>query len=98
MKAVWDKFGTDNWGVKETLLIASNGTDENPGQGILAEFLTGDKRNHAARLGYVLRTFANQVFEFDDHRLSLRVERVDGVSPVQYFIKNLNSDDDMIGF
>ena len=98
VKAVWDKFGTDNWGVKETLLIASNGTDETPGQGILAEFLTGDKRNHAARLGYVLRTFANQVFEFDDDRLSLRVERVEGVSPVQYFIKNLNSDDDMIGF
>ena len=98
VRAVWEKFQTQEWGVKETLLIASNGTDETPGDGVLSEFLTGNKSHYPARLGYVLRTFANQVFEYEDERLILRVERVEGVSPVKYYIKNLSSDVEMVGF
>ena len=100
VKTVYEQFGTEHWGVKETLPIASNGTDDAPGEGILSEFLTGDKRNYSYRLGHVLRTFAGQVFQFDDG-LSLRVSRVDGVSPVKYQIKQLGGTtdpDSEIGF
>ena len=100
VKAVFDKFGSDHWGVKETLLIASNGTDENPGEGILSELLTGDKRNLSYKLGHVLKTFPGQVFQFEDVKIG--VERVDGVSPVQYCIKNFdgetNDPDSEVGF
>ena len=95
IQAVWETYGTDEWGVKETLHLASPGTDEQPGENILAEFLTGDRRNYPHRLGYVLRGFAGQVFDFDN--VPIRVERIDGVSPVKYKLVSL-SDDDGVGF
>ena len=96
IRAVWDRFGTDEWGVKETLHLASAGTDEQPGKNILAEILTGDHRNYPVRLGHILRSFAGQVFDFDNG-LSIQVERVDGVSPVKYRLNSL-SDEDLVGF
>ena len=98
IRAVWNEFGDDPWGVKETLWIASDGNDEKEGMGILADFLTGDSRKHPARLGYILRGFAGQVFDFQDNALSLRIERVDGVSPVKYQITSQGSDVDKVKF
>ena len=98
IRTVWNEFGDDVWGVKETLNIASNGTENDEGMGILSDFLTGDSRHYPARLGYILRGFAGQVFDYDDDALSLRVERVDGVSPVKYCIKSQGSDVDKVKF
>ena len=86
------------WGAKETMYIASDSTDEQDGMGILSDLLTGDSRKYPARLGYILRDFAGQVFDFDDGALSLRVERIADVSPVKYRIKSQGSDVDQVKF
>ena len=98
IRTVWNEFGGDDWGAKETLWIASNGTEDQEGMGILSDFLTGDSRKYPARLGYILRGFAGQVFGFEDDALSLRVERVEGGSPVKYRIISQGSDVEKVKF
>ena len=99
VRTVFDsEIGRDEWAVKDILGIALIG-DDGTGQGLLTEFLTGDPRNYRAKLGYVLRTFANQVFEYSD--VVLRVERVTGGSRVKYRVSVLNGvtdPDSEVGF
>lgn len=99
IRTVWNEFGTDPWGAKETLWIASNGSDDDQGNlGILADLLIGDPRKDSTRLGHILRGFVGQVFDFDDDSLSLRVEKFSTGSPVKYRIKNQGSDVEQVKF
>lgn len=90
--AIWQRFGDENWGVAETLHLASVGTDENPGENLLGDILRGEPRKHGLALGYILKKLSGRVFDYPDDMTKLKVQRMPNKSPAKYFLEDLNSD------